>query len=93
MADAASTLADSNNGVHVMVGGLAFQIVSMTFFMILVASFFVRVRKDLIRQRATNWAAGKIDPPSKHVRGYKVFVWSISIPLLTVTILHLLTYQ
>ena len=61
-----------------MVAGLAFQIVSMTFFMVLVGSFFLRVRKDLARQRATNWAAGKVDPPTAtHVRGYSTFVWSI----------------
>lgn len=77
MADTAADKKAANNGVHIMVAGLAFQIVSMTFFMILVAVFFLRVRKDKIRQRATNWAAGKVDPPAPHVRGYGLFVWSI----------------
>jgi hypothetical protein len=78
IADMSTTKSGSNTGVHIMVGGLAFQIVSMTFFSILVASFFLRVRKDLARQRATNWAAGKVDPPTTHVHGYSTFVWSIS---------------
>lgn len=78
IADTSSNKEQSNKGVHIMVAGLAFQIVSMTFFMVLVGSFFLRVRKDLARQRATNWAAGKVDPPTAtHVRGYSTFVWSI----------------
>jgi hypothetical protein len=77
IADTAANKQASNKGVHIMVAGLAFQIVSMTFFVVLVLAFFLRVRKDLARQRATNWAAGKVDPPTAHVRGYSTFVWSI----------------
>lgn len=77
IADMAGNPTDADKGVKIMVGGLAFQIVSMTFFMVLVAVFFFRVRKDLIRQRATNWAAGKVDPPTTHIKGYSTFVWSM----------------
>jgi hypothetical protein len=90
IADMSTTTTGSNKGVHIMVAGLAFQIVSMTFFSLLVGAFFLRVRKDLARQRATNWAAGKVDPPTAHVRGYSTFVWSIlglphlTFPMLTV---------
>lgn len=77
IADTSASKEQSNTGVHIMVAGLAFQIVSMTFFMVLVGSFFLRVRKDLARQRATNWAAGKVDPPTTSVKGYSTFVWSI----------------
>lgn len=68
----------SNIGVKVMVGGLAFQSVSMVCFIILVGTFFLRVRKNKIKQRADNWAAGKVDPPVTTVRGYSLFVWGMS---------------
>ncbi|KAG9244915.1 RTA1 like protein-domain-containing protein [Calycina marina] len=74
MANAASTKEESLRGVHVMLGGLAFQVFSMTIFMLICAIFFLNVRKDQIRQKATNWATGKIDPPAQHIKGYSSFV-------------------
>ena len=83
MADTASTRAGSRTGVNIMVGGLAFQVASMTIFILVCATFFLNVRKDLIRQKATNWAAGKVDPPTQHVKGYSTFVWGEFTPLLS----------
>lgn len=77
MADSAATKADSRQGVNVMIGGLAFQVVSMTIFVLVCSIFFLNVRKDLVRQKATNWAAGKVDPPTQHIKGYSTFVWGM----------------
>ena len=74
IANNAKTKEESNKGVNVMIGGLAFQVFSMTIFMLICCIFFLNVRKDNIRQKATNWAAGKVDPPSQHVKGYTTFV-------------------
>jgi len=76
MANSAATKAESWGGVRVMIGGLAFQVLSMTIFVLICAIFFLNVRKDKVRQRATNWAAGKVDPPSQHIKGYGSFVIS-----------------
>lgn len=90
IANAAKKNEDRDKGVHIMVAGLIFQVVSMTFFMLLVGIFFLRVRKDMARKRATNWAAGKVEPPTTQIRGYSVFVWSNFIhPHL---IFHVLTF-
>ncbi|KAH8598954.1 RTA1 like protein-domain-containing protein [Bisporella sp. PMI_857] len=74
MANNASSKKESWGGVRVMIIGLAFQVFSMSIFVIVCAIFFLNVRKDRVRQKATNWAAGKVDPPQQHVKGYKTFV-------------------
>jgi hypothetical protein len=77
IANNAATKADSRTGVNVMIAGLAFQVFSMTAFSLVCAIFFLNVRKDLVRQKATNWAAGKVDPPTQHIKGYSTFVWGM----------------
>jgi hypothetical protein len=76
IADQASTKEGRNNGVHIMVGGLSFQIISLTLFISLAAEFFLKVKKDRARMRSTNWAAGQGPPTSP--KGYKTFVWGAS---------------
>ena len=80
MANSAATKADSIHGVHVMIIGLAFQVVSMAIFVLICSIFFLNVRKDQVRQKATNWAAGKVEPPTTHVKGYAGFVIGMSSP-------------
>jgi len=82
VANTAATKAGYWSGVRVMISGLAFQVFSMTIFVLICAIFFLNVRKDKARQKATNWAAGKVDPPSQHIKGYSSFVIS---KLLSVT--------
>lgn len=75
MANMATTRASSIHGVRVMVIGLALQVLSMVVFMIICINFSMNVRRDRVQQQVSNWAAGKVDPPTEHVSGYAGFVW------------------
>ena len=68
IADQASTKSGKNEGVHIMVAGLAFQVVSLVLFMSLAAEFFLRVKKDRAQIKKTSGL-----PASP--KGYKAFVY------------------
>ena len=52
IADTAATHAAQNMGVHIMVAGLSFQVVSLIVFMVLCSEFFWKVKKDRDSGRA-----------------------------------------
>lgn len=79
IADQAATKEGRANGVHIMVAGLSFQVISLVLFMSLAAEFFLKVKKDRAQMRSTNWAAGQ--GPPMEPRGYKTFVWSTFLSL------------
>lgn len=74
LADTASTLAGENTGVHVMVAGLSFQVISLTAFIFLCAEFFWKVKNDRKQVTATSWANRDIGGAPPEVKGYKVFL-------------------
>lgn len=71
MASMADTKADSETGTHIMVGGMVFQIVSMSFYMILFLQFFNKVRY-FNKQQYRNLEP-EFDPNFEHVRSRKLF--------------------
>jgi hypothetical protein len=74
IADTAATNAGENTGVHVMVAGLSFQVISLTAFIVLCAEFFWRVRNDRTRVAASSWAERDIGGAPPEIKGYKVFL-------------------
>ena len=88
IADVASTTGGRNNGVHIMVAGLSFQVISLVLFISLAAEFFLKVKKDRSRSKGTDWEAGQTSQASS--KGYKTFVWGTS-PLPSSLTMHSLT--
>jgi len=74
MANSAATKKASILGVRIMIGGLAFQVFSMTIFVLVVSIFFLNVRRDQVQRKTNACASGKVDPPSQHIEGYSTFV-------------------
>jgi RTA1 like protein len=71
IADQGSNQSTRNSGVHLMVAGLSFQVLSILIFMALCAEFFWRVKKDR-KQVVSNLAPR--DATSRHL---KIFLYGI----------------
>ncbi len=74
LAETANDKATSKAGTNIMVGGLAFQVASLTLFSVLAAEFFWKVKGDRKHIRATNWAYGVSEKPEGDIDGLKTFV-------------------
>jgi hypothetical protein len=72
IADQGSNQSTRNSGVHLMVAGLSFQVLSILIFMALCAEFFWRVKNDRKQTVALDWAPR--DPTSRHL---KVFLYGM----------------
>jgi hypothetical protein len=71
IADQGSNQATRNSGVHLMVAGLSFQVLSTFIFMALCAEFFWRVKKDR-KQVVSNLA-----PREATSRHLKIFLYGM----------------
>jgi hypothetical protein len=78
LADTAATVAGSDIGVHVMVAGLSFQVISLIAFISLCVEFFWRVKNDRRRVAATSWANRETGRVAPEVKGYRVFLFGIA---------------
>jgi hypothetical protein len=67
IADTASTTYGSHQGTHVMVGGLAFQVLSLLLFIALATEFFLNVRRDRRIERVLN---GNASEEARDVNGH-----------------------
>jgi len=74
LADTAATLEGAKTGENVMVAGLAFQVISLTVFILLAGEFLWNVRRDRKTLRVTNWAKGSVERPPPDTRGFKIFL-------------------
>jgi hypothetical protein len=71
IADQGSNQSTRNSGVHLMVAGLSFQVLSILIFMALCAEFFWRVKKDR-KQVVSNLA-----PREATSRHLKIFLYGM----------------
>jgi hypothetical protein len=68
---AATSDSDTAGGTHIMVGGLAFQVVSMSFFLLLTANFLYRIR--YYNRKEHHAISDTFNPKYKVIRDRKLF--------------------
>jgi hypothetical protein len=76
LADTASDIKGRDQGTHIMVGGLAFQVLTLLVFMAVAAEFALGVRKAQIRNASVKVEAGREGSAAekKKESGFKLFL-------------------
>lgn len=75
IADTASTKKDSDQGTHIMVGGLSFQVVSLLLFIGLAVEFALNVRRDRRMKRFQREPEENISFNGESEGAFKMFLF------------------
>jgi hypothetical protein len=77
IADTGNNINTRNGGVHLMVAGLSFQVLSILIFISLCAEFFWRVKINKKQNAASNGWTTREGPSSRH---FKLFIFGMFSP-------------
>ncbi len=81
IADTAATARGSQQGTHIMVGGLAFQVLSLLLFIALATEFALNVRRDRRVEGTASKEAGDINGHSEKSFKHFLFGKHLSFPV------------